>query len=87
MALQLKRINLNQGLEGKHHDSLATPFFDYPPPIRKVIYTTNAIESLNASLRKVTKNRKSFPTNESVMKLLYLTLHQISKKWTLPIRD
>ncbi len=64
-----------------------TPFFDYPQPIRKVIYTTNAIESLNASLRKVTKNRRSFPTDESVMKVLYLALHQISKKWTMPIRD
>ena len=62
-------------------------FFDYPPQIRKVIYTTNAIESLNASLRKVTKTRRSFPTDEAVMKILYLALHQISKKWTMPIRD
>ncbi|MGL5707886.1 MAG: IS256 family transposase, partial [Aeromonas sp.] len=62
-------------------------FFDYPPQIRKVIYTTNAIESLNASLRKVTKTRRSFPTDESVMKVLYLALHQIAKKWTMPIRD
>lgn len=62
-------------------------FFDYPPPIRKVIYTTNAIESLNASLRKVTKTRRSFPTDEAVVKILYLALHQISKKWTMPIRD
>ena len=62
-------------------------FFDYPPAIRKVIYTTNAIESVNASLRKVTKNRRSFPTDESVMKVLYLALHEISKKWTMPIRD
>ena len=62
-------------------------FFDYPPEIRKVIYTTNAIESLNASLRKITKTRRSFPTDDSVMKILYLTLHQISKKWTMPIRD
>jgi len=62
-------------------------FFDYPPQIRKVIYTTNAIESLNASLRKVTKNRRSFPTDEAVMKILYLALHQIAKKWTMPIRD
>ncbi len=62
-------------------------FFDYPPEIRKVIYTTNAIESLNASLRKITKTRRSFPTDESVMKILYLALHQISKKWTMPIRD
>jgi transposase-like protein len=62
-------------------------FFDYPPEIRKVIYTTNAIESLNASLRKITKTRRSFPTDDSVMKILYLALHQISKKWTMPIRD
>lgn len=64
-----------------------TVFFDYPPAIRKVIYTTNAIESINASLRKVTKTRRSFPNDESVMKVLYLALHQISKKWTMPIRD
>jgi transposase-like protein len=62
-------------------------FFDYPPQIRKVIYTTNAIESVNASLRKVTKTRRSFPTDDSVMKVLYLALHQISRKWTMPIRD
>lgn len=64
-----------------------TPFFDYPPPIRKVIYTTNAIESLNTYLRNVTKNRRSFPTDESVIKVLYLAQHQFSKKWTMPIRD
>ena len=62
-------------------------FFDYPPQIRKVIYTTNAIESLNASLRKVTKTRRSFPNDEAVVKVLYLALHNISKKWTMPIRD
>ena len=62
-------------------------FFDYPPEIRKVIYTTNAIESLNASLRKITKTRRSFPTDESVIKVMYLALHHISKKWTMPIRD
>ena len=63
------------------------PFFAYPPEIRKVIYTTNAIESLNMSLRKVTKNRGSFPNDESMLKLLYLALNNIAKKWTLPIRD
>lgn len=63
------------------------PFFAYPPDIRKVIYTTNAIESLNMSLRKVTKNRGSFPTDEAMLKLLYLALKNIAKKWTLPIRD
>ncbi len=63
------------------------PFFDYPPEIHKVIYTTNAIESLNMSLRKITKNRGSFPSDESLLKLFYLALRNISAKWTMPIRD
>lgn len=64
-----------------------TPFFDYPPEIRKVIYTTNAIESVNMSLRKLTKNRSSFPSDEALLKLFYLALRNISQKWTMPIRD
>lgn len=63
------------------------PFFDYPPEIRKVIYTTNAIESVNMSLRKLTKNRGSFPSDEALLKLFYLALRNISRKWTMPIRD
>ncbi len=63
------------------------PFFDYPPEIRKVIYTTNAIESINMSLRKIIKNRSSFPTDEAASKLLYLALNNISRKWTMPIHD
>jgi putative transposase len=63
------------------------PLFSYPPEIRKAIYTTNAIESLNMSLRKVTKNRGSFPSDEAMLKLLYLALKNIAKKWTMPIRD
>lgn len=63
------------------------PFFDYPPEIRKVIYTTNAIESVNMSLRKLTKYRGAFPTDESLIKLLYLGLRNISKRWSLPVRD
>ena len=63
------------------------PFFDYPPEIRKVIYTTNAIESVNMSLRKITKNRGSFPSDEALLKLVYLALRNISRKWTMPIRD
>ena len=62
------------------------PFLSYPDYIRKAIYTTNAIESLNRSLRKVSKNRGSFPNDESALKLLYLALSNISKKWTMPIR-
>ena len=63
-----------------------TPFFAYPADIRKVIYTTNAVESLNMSLRKVIKTRGSFPTQEAAMKLLYLALEHIAKKWTKPVQ-
>lgn len=63
------------------------PFFDYPPEIRRVIYTTNAIESVNMSLRKITKNRGSFPNDESLIKLFYLALQNISEKWSMPLRD
>jgi putative transposase len=64
-----------------------TPFFAYPADIRRVIYTTNAIESVNMSLRKIIKNRGSFPTDEAALKLLYLALQNISRKWTMPIRE
>lgn len=67
--------------------SRLTVFFDYPPQIRRAIYTTNAIESLNYSLRKVLKNRGAFPTDEAIFKVLYLALNNITKKWTQPIRD
>jgi putative transposase len=63
------------------------PFFDYPPEIRKVIYTTNAIESVNMSLRKITKNRGSFPSDEALIKLFYLALKNISQKWNRPVQD
>ncbi len=53
----------------------------------EMIYTTNAIESLNMSLRKITKNRGSFPSDEALLKLFYLAIQNISKKWTMPIRD
>ena len=64
-----------------------TPFFGCPEPIRKVIYTTNAVESLNAQLRQVTKKRGSFPTDDSVRKVLYLAMTRASKRWTMPIQD
>ena len=63
------------------------PFFAYSAEIRKAIYTTNAIESLNNSLRKVTKTRNSFPNDEAAIKLLYMALKNIMKKWTMPIRN
>lgn len=62
-------------------------FLQYPKAIRKIIYTTNAIESLNSQLRKVTKNKRVFPSDESVFKTLYLTINYITAKWTMPIRD
>jgi transposase-like protein len=52
-----------------------------------VIYTTNAIESVNYTIRKVTKNRQSFPNTEAAEKLIFMALQNISKKWTMPLRD
>ena len=69
-----------------HWDDLCE-FFKYPPEIRRVIYTTNAIESLNYQLRKVTKNRLSFTNDEAIMKILYLAIRNACKKWTRPISD
>ncbi len=62
------------------------PFFDFPPEIRRIIYTTNAIESLNSSVRKVIKNRGHFPNDEAAAKLIYLALRNIEKKWKMPAR-
>lgn len=63
------------------------PFFSYPPEIRKVIYTTNAIESIQSSLRKMTRQRGAFPNQDSVRKVIYLALSRISKKWKRPVLD
>ncbi len=63
------------------------PFLAYPEEIRRVIYTTNAVESVNMSLRKIIKNRGSFPTDEAALKLLYLALRNITARWTMPIKD
>jgi putative transposase len=63
------------------------PMFGYPEEIRRAVYTTNAIESLNMSLRKIIKTRASFPNEEAAFKLLYLGLKNISRKWRMPIRD
>jgi putative transposase len=64
-----------------------TPFFSYPPEIRKAIYTTNAIESINAAIRKVTSKKGAFPTEEAVRKVLYLAIQNASARWTKPIHD
>ena len=64
-----------------------TPFFAYPPEIRKVIYTTSAIESINAAIRKVTKKRGAFPTPDAIRKVLYLAILKASERWSRPIKD
>jgi putative transposase len=64
-----------------------TPFFAYPADIRKAMYTTNAIESLNMSLRKIIKTRGSFPSDEAALKLLFLALRNVAKKWTMPVHN
>lgn len=69
-----------------HWPNLIT-LFEYPPDIRRVIYTTNAIESLNSVIRKATKQRKVFPTDDSAMKVVYLAIQSAAKKWTMPIRN
>ncbi|WP_227510314.1 transposase, partial [Marinobacter excellens] len=87
----LKRGHLDNWVENRrswqsHWDNLIT-IFEYPPAIRKVIYTTNAIESLNSVIRKATKRRKLFPSDDSALKVAFLAIQQASKKWTMPIRD
>jgi putative transposase len=69
-----------------HWPNLIT-LFDYPEDIRKVIYTTNAIESLNSVIRKSVKTRKLFPSDASALKVVYLAIRSASKKWTMPIRN
>ncbi|BDD02489.1 IS256 family transposase [Persicobacter psychrovividus] len=64
-----------------------TAFFEYPPEIRKIIYTTNLIENLNGKIRKYTKNKLSYPTDDAVKKSVYLALREVTKKWTMPIRN
>lgn len=70
----------------EHWPNIIT-LFDYPDDIRKVIYTTNAIESLNSVIRKSIKNRKLFPHDNSALKVIYLAIQAASKKWTMPIRN
>jgi transposase-like protein len=69
-----------------HWEQLTT-FFAFPADIRRAIYTTNAIESMNMTLRKVLKNHRTFPTDEAALKVIYLAIEHIAKKWTMPIRD
>lgn len=70
----------------RHWPNLIT-LFDYPPDIRKAIYTTNAIESLNSVIRQATRKRKIFPNDDSAMKVVYLAIQSASQRWTKPIRN
>lgn len=71
----------------KNHWENLIPFFEYPEEIRRVIYTTNAIESINSVIRKAIRNRKIFPSKESAVKIVYLAIREASKKWTMPIQN
>jgi transposase-like protein len=90
-------LNLLNGKWGEKYPMAVRPwvnqweniktFLDFPEPLRKIIYTTNAVEALHRQFRKVTKNRAVFPSDDALTKLLYLAIRDISKKWTMPIRD
>ena len=71
----------------RNHWSNLITFFDYPADIRKVIYTTNAIESLNSVIRKKVKTPKVFPSDDTALKVICLTIESVSKKWAMPIRS
>ena len=78
------RLNSKQWRKNREN---IIPFFAWPEDIRKAIYTTNAIESVNHSLRKVLKARGALPSGDAVFKLLFLALKRISKKWTMPVHN
>jgi putative transposase len=69
------------------HWTRVIPLFAFPEDIRKVIYTTTAIESVNMTLQKVMRNHRIFPSDEAVYKVVYLAMRHIAKKWTMPIHD
>jgi len=73
------------GKQWRLHWNDIIAMFEFPPAIRKAIYTTNAIESVNSVIRKFTRNRKQYPNADSALKLVYMAIHEASKKWTMPI--
>ncbi|WP_252492855.1 transposase, partial [Escherichia coli] len=77
-----KTPSYTKSVSWQHH-----PFFAYLTDIRKVIYTTNAIESLNSVIRHAIKKRKVFPTDDSVKKVVWLAIQSASQKWTVPLKD
>jgi putative transposase len=75
------------GQSWRRHWSDVTAFLGYPETIRKAIYTTNVIEASNRQVRKVIKTKGAFPSDEAVYKIVYLVLHRVRKKWTMPVKD
>ena len=75
------------GKSWRAHWAQIIPMFAFPSEIRKVMYTTNAVESVNMTLRKASRNHRIFPTDDSVFKVMYLAAENIAKKWTMPLRD
>ena len=71
----------------RRHWTAVIPFFAFPEEVRRIIYTTNAIEALNAKLRRAVRARGHFPTDESALKLLFLVLRQTQNDWTMPPRE
>jgi len=86
-ALQWDRQYPSISASWRRHWVNLIAFFEYPDEIRKVIYTTNAIESLNSVIRKATERRKLFPSDHSAMKVVYLAIEQAAKRWSMPIRN
>ncbi len=86
-AAQWDRQYPNISASWRKHWVNLIAFFVFPDAIRKVLYTTNAIESLNSVIRRAVNHRQLFPTDESALKVVYLAIDQVSKKWTMPIRD
>lgn len=81
-----RKVSLRYTFMEKNWDDL-TVFFQFPLEIRKIIYTTNLIENLNGKIRKYTKSKLSFPSDDAVKKTVYLSLMEIEKKWTMPISN
>jgi putative transposase len=75
------------GKSGRSNWGRIAPMFEYPAEIRRVIYTTNAIESLNSTLRRAVNPRTLFPTEGAAFKVLYLALERVSRKWTMPLPE
>ena len=81
-----EEISANSQELGYKLDEL-TPFFKYPEEVRRLIYTTNAVEGFHRMLRKFTKTKTIYPTDDAIRKSVYLSIQEITKKWNMPVRD